>query len=70
LLDPGAQQEGKEKFVFLKQRATDITVQTEREEVVDVQYSLLDVVCLWKKKIICKYIYIEIYMYIEKQNTL
>lgn len=50
LLDSGTQEEGEEKFVFLKQRSADIGVETEGEEIVDVLHSLFDVVSLWKKK--------------------
>ena len=44
-LNPGTQQEGEEQLVFLKQRATHVAVQAEREEVVDVLHTLLQVVC-------------------------
>lgn len=43
-LDPGTQQEGEEKFVFLKQRATHIAVQTEGEVLVNVHHTLRDIV--------------------------
>ena len=41
---PGTEQEGEEKFVFLKQAAAHVTVQAEREVLIDVHYSLLNIV--------------------------
>ena len=43
-LDPDTDEEGEEQLVFLKERAAHIAVQAEREVVVDVLYTLRDVV--------------------------
>ena len=43
--NPHTDEEGEEQFVLLKQRATDIAVQTEGEVLVDVDNALLKVLC-------------------------
>lgn len=50
LFNSGAQEEGKEQFVFLKQWSADIGIETEGEVIVDVQNSLLNVTGLCKTK--------------------
>ena len=44
LLDTSAQEEGKKQFMLLKQRSTDIAVETEGEVIIDVLCTLLHVI--------------------------
>ena len=47
----GSQEEGKEQLMFLKQRSTDIAVQTEGKVVVDVDHTLGNVIYEKRKKL-------------------
>ena len=44
LQDSDTKEEGEEKFVFLKERSTDVAIETEREVLIDVQYALLKII--------------------------
>lgn len=43
--DSGTQEEGKHQLVFLKKATTDVTVQAEGEELINVENTLLHCLC-------------------------
>ena len=50
LFDPCAHQESEEQLVLLKQRSAHVAVEAEGEVVVDVLYSLCNVITLWNEE--------------------